>query len=71
MRDPFSTVLTVTPPEALDTLEKCLGISGEELAQALESERRSALRRGILYRTGHRSACVQRSGEPDILAIQN
>jgi predicted Abi (CAAX) family protease len=44
MRDPFSTVLTMTPSEALDTLEKSLGIREKELAQALNSNRRTLQR---------------------------
>lgn len=48
MKYPFSTVLTMTPTEALDTLEKSLGISEDELAQALNSDRRTLQR----WRTG-------------------
>jgi DNA-binding XRE family transcriptional regulator len=44
MGDPFSTVLTVTPRKALDALEKSLGICEEELAQALNSNRRTLRR---------------------------
>jgi len=34
----------MTPPDALDTLEKSLGISEDELAQALNSNRRTLQR---------------------------
>ncbi len=34
----------MTPSEALDTLEKSLGINEEELAQALKSNRRTLQR---------------------------
>lgn len=44
MGDPFSTALTTTPREALDALEKSLCISEEELAQALNSNRRTLQR---------------------------
>jgi transcriptional regulator with XRE-family HTH domain len=44
MGDHFSTVLTMTPREALDTLEKSLGIREKELAQALNSNRRTLQR---------------------------
>lgn len=39
-----SVVLDITPREALDTLEKALGIPEEELAQALNSNRRTLQR---------------------------
>lgn len=48
MKDPFSTALPVTPGEALDALEKSLGITEDELAQALNSNRRTLHR----WRTG-------------------
>jgi len=39
-----SAVLDITPRRALDTLEKALGIPEEELAQALNSNRRTLQR---------------------------
>jgi transcriptional regulator with XRE-family HTH domain len=44
MSDPFSTALPMTPAEVLDMLEKSLGISEDELAQALNSNRRTLQR---------------------------
>jgi len=44
----FSAVLDTTPRRALDTLEKALGIPEEELAQALNINRRTLQR----WRTG-------------------
>jgi uncharacterized protein (DUF2384 family) len=48
MRDPFSTAIPMTPAEALDALEKSLGMSEDELAQALDSNCRTLHR----WRTG-------------------
>jgi transcriptional regulator with XRE-family HTH domain len=48
MRDPLFTVLATTPADALDALEKSLGIREDELAQALDSDRRTLQR----WRTG-------------------
>ncbi len=39
-----SAVLEITPRQALDTLEKALGITDEELAHALNTNRRTLLR---------------------------
>ena len=52
MRDPFSTVRTMTPRETLDTLAKSLGFREEDLAQALNSNRRTLQRwrAGTAYR---------------------
>jgi hypothetical protein len=44
MRDPLFTVLATTPADALDALEKSLGIREDELAQALDSDRRTLQR---------------------------
>ena len=47
-----STVLDVTPWRALETVQKGLRISEEELAQALNSNRRT-LQRGVPVRLIH------------------